>query len=198
MAWAAIGAAAVTVVGGALTSGGSGGGATMGANPQQYDPFQSYRPQYGVQLNQLMADPQSVTKMPGYQWELQQGQQATQRAMAAQGKNLSGAEMLALQQQGQGLAGQYYDRRLQTLMQLSGAGQSAASGYAAGVSGSQNYMQNMTGLAGVGTALGTAFGNWMNTPSGGTQQSGGVAQSSTGSMQGFYTAPTTNTGVPLY
>ena len=179
MAWAAIGGAVVGVVGNYVMNSGNNSAATVGANAQQYDPFQSYRPQYGTQLNSLMANPQSVTKMPGYKFQQQQGEQAVTRAMAAQGKNLSGNEMFALQQQGQGLASDFYNKQLATQMQLSGAAQNPATGYNAGVNGSQNYMQNMTGLVGVGTQLGTAFGNWVNSnnanntsninPSGATQ-----------------------------
>lgn len=180
MPWSSIlGAVAGPLLGGLF---GSSGGPTAGANPAQYDPFQAYRPQYAGQLNTLMANPNSVTSLPGFQLQFGQGMEAVQRAMAAQGKNLSGAEMLALQNQGQVLAGQYYNQQLATLSQLSGATQSPAAGYTAALAGNQNYMNNITGWGAVGSQLGRTITNIIN----GADNSGGgnsiVNQWNTGSF----------------
>jgi hypothetical protein len=114
--------------------------------PAQADPFSAYRPQYAAQLQSLMANPNSVTQTPGYQFNLAQGLQGLQAQQAAQGRLVSGGALLQGQQFGQNLAQQSYQDQLKTLMSLSGASQSPAAGAAA--------MQN-TGFGNVGsTALG--------------------------------------------
>ena len=59
---------------------------------------------------------------PGYQYQLQQGTQAAERAAAARGMMGSGAEQRALQRVGQGLASQQYGQWQQRLAGLSGMG----------------------------------------------------------------------------
>jgi len=50
---------------------------------EMQDPFGSQRPQYQAQLARLMADPSSITKVPGFD----AGRLAVERSMAAQGYN---------------------------------------------------------------------------------------------------------------
>lgn len=121
MVWAAIGAAAVTVVGGALMSGGSGGGAgsSGNSNPAAYDPYSQYRPAAAQQLNALMKDPSSAVNS-GYGLA---EQQAASRTMAAQGYTGSGNALVAAANAG----GQAYQQEFNNLSMLSGAGQSPAS-----------------------------------------------------------------------
>lgn len=70
------------------------------------------------------------TTSPGYQFAMNQGLQATQNAAAARGLSSSGAEQMALQQQGQGMAEQGWDKYLKNyqdrLSDLSGMGQRSA------------------------------------------------------------------------
>ena len=101
----------------------------------QSDPFSSSRGQYATQLNNLMANPSSITSLPGYD----AGLQAVERSMASQGYSGSGNMMAALQQYG----GQAYQQQVQTLEALSGA--NATPGAGAQVA--------LTGLAGGTTGL---------------------------------------------
>lgn len=88
------------------------------------------------QLQTLLTDPSSITKMPGYN----AGLEAVQRAMAAQGYgggagpgNVSGNMLAALQQYG----GNFYNQALQNLAGLSGATQNPASAGQLLISGNQ-------------------------------------------------------------
>lgn len=90
---------------------------------QQQDPFGPQRAQYQAQLQQLMSDPGSITKTPGYD----AGLQAVTRKMASQGYVGSGNMMAALQQYG----GDFYNQAVQRLMSLSGANISPTSGQVA-------------------------------------------------------------------
>lgn len=121
--------------------------------PGQADPFSAYRPQYAAQLQNLMNDPNSVTKTPAYQFNLSQGLQGLQAQQAAQGRLVSGGALLQGQQFGQNLAQQSYQDQLKTLMSLSGASQSPATGATA--------MQN------VGASnLGSTLGGWQSIAGG--------------------------------
>jgi len=69
-------------------------------------------------LNELAQNPNLISQTPGFQFRFQQGQQATENAAASRGAGLGGNVLLALQQQGQGLASEElqneFTRRLQT------------------------------------------------------------------------------------
>lgn len=131
MAWAAIGGAAVSVIGGALLGGGgdSGGGGGGGGT---YDPYAQYRPAAASKLNDLMNDPSSIQNLPEYKAQMQ----AAGRTMAAQGYTGSGNALVAAANAG----GQAYQQAFNNLSMLAGAGQSPA--YAQGVANQQaNYQQ---------------------------------------------------------
>lgn len=97
---------------------------------------------------------------PGYQWQLDQGNQAVQRSAAAQGRLGSGATMKAIDRYSQGLAAGDYNTYTANLAQLAGFGQSAVGGTAA--SGS-------TAASGVSNALmnagDAAASSYLNTGS---------------------------------
>ncbi len=95
---------------------------------QQADPFGPYRPQFAAQLSDLMKDPSSVTKYPGYD----AGLQAVERKMASQGYNGSGNMMTALQKYG----GDFFDQAVGRLSGLAGAGFNPASAAQLQLSGS--------------------------------------------------------------
>jgi len=116
MVWAAVGSAAVTVIGGALSGGGGGSG---NSNPAAYDPYSQYRPAAAQQLNALMKDPSSAVNS-GYGLA---EQQAASRTMAAQGYTGSGNALVAAAQAG----GNAYQQQFNNLSMLSGAGQAPAS-----------------------------------------------------------------------
>jgi hypothetical protein len=54
-------------------------------------------------------NPEDLQNDPGYQFQLQQGEQALQRSQAARGNVFSGAALKAAQEYGQGLAGTTFD-----------------------------------------------------------------------------------------
>ena len=65
---------------------------------------------------------------PGYQFQLQQGNQALERSLAARGLGQSGAALKAAQEYGQGLANQTYNDYFNRQAQLAGQGFGAAQG----------------------------------------------------------------------
>lgn len=71
-------------------------------------------------------DMEALMSDPGYQFQLQQGQQALDRSLASRGLGQSGAALKAAQQYGQGLANQtyndYFNRQSQIANQGLGAG----------------------------------------------------------------------------
>ncbi len=75
---------------------------------------------YAQQLQKLIADPSSVTKLPGYQFQLGQGEQAVHRQMASSGFAGSGNEATALTQYGQGFAQNAYQSQVAVLSSLAG------------------------------------------------------------------------------
>jgi hypothetical protein len=75
-------------------------------------------------LQNLLSDPSTITKTPGYQFNLQQGLQAQQAQQAAQGRLVSGGALLQSQQFGQQYATSQLAQQQQLLGQLSGAFQS--------------------------------------------------------------------------
>lgn len=80
--------------------------------------------QYRDQLSKLMADPSSVTKLPGYQFNKQQGEESVARQFAS---NPGGGGAAALERYGQDYASSAYGQQVQLLSQLSGISQNPAS-----------------------------------------------------------------------
>lgn len=97
------------------------------------NPWAAQQGQYQQQLQQLMANPSSVTSLPGYQFQFNQGQQALARQSAAAGYGGTGANpgsgggsgnfATAEQQYGQGFAQNSYNNQVQQLSGLSGVNQ---------------------------------------------------------------------------
>lgn len=75
---------------------------------------------YNSMLQQLIANPSSVTQLPGYQFQMDQGTKAVADAMGAGGFSGSGNEAAALTQFGQGLASSFYGQQTSLLASLSG------------------------------------------------------------------------------
>lgn len=131
----------------------------------QYAPFS----QAGQQALAQMQAPsmEALQSDPGYQFRLQQGQQALERSLAAQGLGQSGAALKAAQEYGQGLAGQTYDNFFNRQAQMANIGMSAASGLGNIYSGLGNaqaaelmaQMENRNRLyGGLGSLAGGIFG----------------------------------------
>lgn len=89
-----------------------------------------------------------VTQDPGYQFRLQQGEEAIQRAASASGGRMGGATLQALQEHAQGLASQEYGAAFERQMGLAGA--------QAGLASQQAAMQYGAGGQALGARLGVA------------------------------------------
>lgn len=72
----------------------------------------------------------ALQSSPGYQFRLEQGQQALDRSLAARGVLLSGRALIESQRMGQGLADQTYNDYLRSLQQQISTGLQAAGGTA--------------------------------------------------------------------
>ena len=77
---------------------------------------------YQNKLSQLLQDPSSISKMPAYNFALDQGNQAINRSAAAKGMLNSGNVLAELAKYGQGMASQQYGNQVNM---LSGALQNA-------------------------------------------------------------------------
>lgn len=148
--------AAVATAGTAIYGATQAGGISSQAQGESSSVFgeQQY---YAQQLQQLMANPQSVSSLPGYQFNFNQGAQAVQRQEGAAGFNGSGNEGIALTQYGQNFATSAYTTQEQMLSQLAGlTAPSSPSQLTSAAAGSQNQSFNQLGTA--LTALGYGAG----------------------------------------
>ena len=124
----------------------------MGAS-KNADPYGPYRANAASQLSSLSSDPSSIMKNPGYQFGMQQGEQALTRSLASGGYLGSGNAAIALEQYGQTYAGQMLSQEQARLANLAGANQSPAQGAVAGAG-----MNNM-GWGQIGSGIGQLFGS---------------------------------------
>jgi hypothetical protein len=117
----------------------------------------------------------AFTQSPDYAFALQQGTQAMQRSAAAGGTLISGGQLKAGQEFGQGLASQQYGNYYNRLLSLSQLGQSAATGISnAALTTGQN-VGNSIQAGGQATASGIVGS--ANAISGGlSSATGGIAQ----------------------
>lgn len=76
---------------------------------QQLSPYSSAGQNALGQLSSALSGGFNFEEDPGYQFRLQQGQQALERSLASQGLSQSGAALKAAQEYGQNLANQTYD-----------------------------------------------------------------------------------------
>ena len=149
-----------------------GGGNSSTASPaplpqSQTDPYGAIggRTQAATQLQSFMNNPSSAMSSPGYQQQLQQGQNAQQAAGAASGTLQSGAQANALQSMGQNTFGAYYQQMLGNLGSLSGATSQTPAGGAQAQTQSNALAysaQNQNMQSGLGL-LGQAFGGVSST-----------------------------------
>lgn len=87
-----------------------------------YDPFIQTGLTANTALARLLADPSSVSSLPGYQFAQEQGVQALDRGAASRGMLNSGRASKDLLRFGTGLADQTYGSQLQRLMGLNQQG----------------------------------------------------------------------------
>lgn len=107
----------------------------------------------------------ALSNWPGYQWTLQQGNQALDRSAAARGLLLSGGQLKDLTDYNQGQATSVFGNYLSGLSGLSNLGENAAAMTGNAGSAAANAFGNYTSQAGGANAAGTAgaanslFGN---------------------------------------
>lgn len=148
------------------------------------DPYADYRAPAAAKLDALMSNPNSVTNLPGYKFLAEQGTQGVERAMSARGLSLSGNELLALQEQDQGLANKMYNSEFDKLAMLSGASASPGVGGSAAIAQNQ---QNRADLFSTIGAVGKATQGGISALSGLFSNSSGAgagAMNGSGSVQG--------------
>jgi len=130
-----------------LAGGGSSGAGNV-AGGAYYDPFANYRTGYASLLNNLMANPGAVTSLPGYQFNLQQGQEGLNRQAAQTGQQASGAQQIALQNYNQNFSNSYLNTQLSQLSQLSGASQNPLSVVGQNQLNAQQQQQSLSNIVG--------------------------------------------------
>ena len=142
-----------------------GQGQSPTAAQQSADPYAQYRQQASDQLNQLMANPNMVKGLPGYQFAQEQGAKNIQRQAAATGQSISGGTLASLQKQSAATASDWFNNYVNALTTQSGANQAPAQGQAA-YSLAQDYQAKaenakqtalLQGLMGMGGAVGGFF-----------------------------------------
>lgn len=108
----------------------SGGGMWTGAGGQQVGDLSGYLGMknlqktgadfsgYQNQLQGLLTDPSKIQQTAGYQFAVDQGNQAINRSAAAKGMSNSGNVLAELAKYGQGMASQQYDTQTNRLADL--------------------------------------------------------------------------------
>lgn len=145
------------------------------------------------------ADMATIQSLPGYQFNLQQGQQATERNLAASGMLNSGAAQKALTQYGQGYATNAANSYLNGLQSLSGIGQTAATN--TGQAGMNAANQIGSNQIYAGNAQASGYANQSNAVNQGLSGLSGIfgnyAQQQNNPYGGGYGAPGSyNVGPP--
>jgi hypothetical protein len=143
---------------------------------------------------------QQLTQMPGYQFQLSQGLDATKRQAAAMGLGLSGNTLQALDKYSQGLASTSYQNQLENLLNPIKIGQTSASNQAAAAGQTGANLSNIYGaqgqneanialgtVGGITNAIGGGLNNYvtMNTLKGLTGGGGGAGIGSAGGFNNF-------------
>lgn len=176
---AAVGSLAVGAIGAANASSASDQQLGM-ANSQlgMEESLFGQQQQYRNQLQQLLADPSSVSKLPSYDFFKKQGEESVTRRFAA---NPGGSEGVALTEFGQNYASSAYEQQVQLLAGLSGLTQNPASlggvGVGAGgnaITGSANSFQQLQQLLAQGGSIAKMFGPGGALASAGTPANPGV------------------------
>lgn len=163
--------------------GGAAGGLMQGDSHDDpksrvYDPFQDFRGVFGQKLADLsVGKTQFSTTDPSYQFRYDQGLEAVNRSLAAQGQLGSGLQMKSLMDYGQASASQEYGNEWNRLASLAGVAQTAGVG---NTNQGNQFMQNLG--AGLGLAQGFGLSSMFNQgSSAGTSLVGGDIGGSLGS-----------------
>jgi hypothetical protein len=142
-----------------------GQGQSPTAAQQNADPYAPYRASAATQLNDLMANPNLVYGMPGYNFAQEQGAKNIQRQAAATGQSISGNTLASLQKQGSATAQDWFNNYVGQLTTQAGANQTPAAGQQA-YSTAQDYQAKaekakqtalLQGILGAGSAVSGFF-----------------------------------------
>lgn len=117
---------------------------SMGNLAQGYQPWIDTGQGANTAVQQLIANPSSVSSLPGYQFQLQQGTRSLDHSAVANGNLFSGAQGKALQSYGQNLADTTYGNQLQRLLGVSQQG--------LGAQGQANQLSSQGLTGGLGAA----------------------------------------------
>jgi len=164
MPWGVVAGVVGSVAGAAVSSsisGGSSSNSSAQSAANAADPFASQRGQYQQQLSQLMSNPSSITSTPGYQFGLQQSQNAVEGSAAANGMVNSGNVLSALSTNAQGYASTQLNNQELLLAQLSGANVGSP-GTAGQILQNQN-QSNQQAAGTLGNSIGSAVTSGINT-----------------------------------
>ena len=151
-----------SVLGGSLLGGMLKGDTHEDPSSRVYDPFKEYRGEFGNRLAGLQRGDQRFTAMdPSYQFRYDQGLEAVNRSLAAQGQIGSGLQMKALMDYGQGAASQEYSNEWNRLASLAGVGQTTGVGntnmgnqFMQNLGAGMGLFQGMGGMQGLGNLFG--------------------------------------------
>lgn len=153
---------------------GGGGKAARKAQEQQEQiaqGFKPYRELGGLAAGNLrdvyLTGERGFEESPGYDFRYNEGLRALENNLAARGLMNSGRGIKALQQYGQGIAADEYDRGFNRFAQLAGMGQNAVAGQGAALSQAGQF-----GLQGAANRA-SGYQNAFNTAAG----IGGLASS---------------------
>lgn len=95
---------------------------SMGTLAQGYQPWITTGQGANSAVQQLISNPSSVSSLPGYQFQMDQGTKALDHSAVANGNLFSGAQGKALDTFGQNLANTTYNQQLQSLLGVSNQG----------------------------------------------------------------------------
>ena len=122
----------------------------------------------GLSSDGSAVDPQAATKtlrnLPGYQFALNEGLDATKNSASSMGLALSGNTLKALDQYSTGLADQTYQSEVGNLQNVVSQGQSAAAGQASNIgnaaaNNSSALLQQGSTLASINTGAAASYNN---------------------------------------
>lgn len=157
MVWAAVGAAAITVVGGYMTAkSNQKSNKALSQAAAKQDPYGPYRDAAALKLNSLMDDPSKITDTAEYKAR----QTAASRTMAAQGYTGSGNALAAAAEAG----GNSYQQAFNNLAMLSGAGVAPGQGAVQAAMGQSQNNQNAMNTYGqlANGLVGSGINAWNN------------------------------------
>jgi hypothetical protein len=114
---------------------------------QRANPMAPYQSGWAQQLNELVNNPSSVTSTPGYQFNLEQGQQQLDRTLAKTGQTQSSNERIQTEKYGAGFASNAWQQQVGMLTNLMNGG---AVGQAAYTAQNANNNQGWQQIGGMG------------------------------------------------